>query len=408
VLSNVDVNEQDRLAALDQYDVLDTPREETFDRITRLACRVFQAPMSTITLIDGHRTWFKSQEGVGPACEAPRASAFCNVTIKATTPLVVLDALADERFKNNPFVVGEPFVRFYAGVPLQTPEGHNIGTLCIVDVKPRAFGEDQIETLIDLARIVMSELQLRRIASTDGLTGALSRRAFKEAASRALGLAVRHRHDVSCIAFDLDHFKRINDSHGHSAGDVVLMESAEICRAQLRKTDFLGRMGGEEFAIFLPHTAAAAALDVAEKLRAAMADHSAIAPAGPIRFSASFGVAALDRFVPDVETLLRRADVALYEAKAHGRNRCSPWQSPETLDPSLQRRVFKAGRIAFNGGRSTIDCTVRGLSDHGASLSVISTAEVPGQFKLRIDSDDLSRLCRVVTKREKRLEVEFA
>jgi len=185
------------------------------------------------------------------------------------------------------------------------------------------------------------------------------------------------------------------------------MESAEICRAQLRQTDLLGRLGGEEFAILLPHTGAAAALVVAEKLREAMASRQILGPE-PIHFSASFGVAALDRSARDIETLLRRADEALYDAKAHGRNRCTLWQTRETSDPELLRRVFKAGQIAFNGGRSTIDCTVRGLSDLRASLAVINTADIPGQFKLRIEADDLSRVCRVVAKRERQLEVEFA
>jgi diguanylate cyclase (GGDEF)-like protein len=401
------VKERDRLAALDRYDALDTPQEEAFDRVTRMACRFFRAPMSTITLVDAHRSWFKSQQGAPPGCEAPRTSAFCNVTIREAAPVVVCDTLLDERFKNNPFVLGEPFVRSYAGVPLRTPDGHNIGTLCVVDMQPRAFEDEDIGILNDLAGVVMDELELRKLATTDGLTGVLSRRAFKEGATRALGLAVRHRHEASCIFFDLDHFKDINDTHGHGVGDKVLMESAEICRAQLRQTDLLGRLGGEEFAILLPHTGAAAALAVAEKLREAIASRQILGPE-PIRFSASFGVAALDRSARDIETLLRRADEALYDAKARGRNRCTLWQTRETSDPELLRRVFKAGQIAFNGGRSTIDCTVRGLSDLRASLAVITTADIPGQFKLRIEADDLSRVCRVVAKRERQLEVEFA
>lgn len=205
----------------------------------------------------------------------------------------------------------------------------------------------------------------------------------------------------------------------HAAGDGVLIESAAICKSEIRKTDLLGRMGGEELAILLPHTGLAAALKVAEKLRATMADRPLLGRSGSIRFSASFGLAAVDRLdgkrnnapgpaPPDIETLLRRADDALYDAKAQGRNRCAQWLPLETIDPSIRRRVFKAGQIAFRGGRSTIDCTVRGLSDLGASLGVISTAAVPGRFKLRIDSDHMSRSCRVVVKREKYLEVEFS
>ena len=402
------IREQERLASLALYDVLDTPQEETFDRVTRLARRFFQVPMSTITLVDGHRAWLKSAQGGLPMSEAPKDASFCSVTIREARPLVVRDTLQDERFKENPFVVGDPSIRFYAGAPLHTPDGQNIGALCVLDSTPRSFEAEQVEVLTDLARIVMSELELRKLATTDGLTGALSRRAFREEASRALALAIRHRHELTCITFDLDHFKNINDAHGHAMGDLVLEETTKACRVLLRKSDLVGRLGGEEFAILLPYTGPAAALKVAEKLRMSMTDKSIVGSSAPIHFSASFGLASLDRSVLDIETLLQHADAALYDAKAQGRNRCVVWQTVKTVDSNLRRRVFKAGRIAFNGGASTIDCTVRGLSDAGASLDVISTAEVPSVFKLRIDADDLSRGCRIVAKRDRSLEVEFA
>ena len=100
--------------------------------------------------------------------------------------------------------------------------------------------------------------------------------------------------------------------------------------------------------------------------------------------------------------------MALLEAKADGRNRCSAWQPPRTPDRPIQRRVFKAGRIVFNGGRSTIDCTVRSLSETGAGLDVISTAGIPDQFKLQIEADGLSRLAEIAARRERHIEVTFA
>src|SRR6202041_4162009 len=110
-------NEQDRLAALDNYDVLDTPREEAFDRVTRLVRSIFGVSMSTVTLIDGHRQWFKSQQGM-PNAETERAPALCNVAIQLPRPLVVPDTLQDKPFAENPCVIGPPFIRFYAGVQL--------------------------------------------------------------------------------------------------------------------------------------------------------------------------------------------------------------------------------------------------------------------------------------------------
>lgn len=398
--------EQQRLDALDRYDVLDTPGEEAFDRVTRLVSRVLDVPMSTVTLIDGHRQWFKSRQGVA-ASEGSRKAAICDHAIRNTAPLVIPDTLADPRFKDNENVVGDPNVRFYAGVPLRTPDGENVGVLCAMDKEPRTFTPEQIATLSDLAGVVMNELELRRLATVDTLTGALARRAFKDQAKRAVALALRHRHELACIVFDLDHFKAVNDTHGHGAGDRVLAETAAACLHLLRGSDIFGRLGGEEFAILLPHTGKAAAMNVAEKLRAAIAREPVETPNGSITVTASFGIAMFDRMAADVDALIERADTALYAAKAEGRNRCALWEPPPEATANVRRRVLKAGRIAFHGGRSSIDCTVRSLSDTGAGLDVISSAGIPDSFKLRIDADNFSRLCRLTEKKERHLEVAF-
>jgi diguanylate cyclase (GGDEF)-like protein len=404
--TDAQLQEQDRLNSLDRYDVLDTPSEEGFDRITRLTRRLFDVSMSTITFIDGHRQWFKSQQGMAIG-ETSKEQAFCDVAMRGTGPLVVPDALADSRYSNNPFVLGDPHIRFYAGVPLRTPDGHNIGTLSAMDSKPRNVEIADIEVLSDLANIVMNELELRMLATTDELTNALSRRAFREEAGRAIALALRHGHALSCVCFDLDHFKAINDGHGHAMGDLVLRESVATCVDTLRQSDLLGRMGGEEFAILLPHTGVATAMKVAEKVRAAVAALPIIGTTGKINVSASFGVSTLGQGVGDIDELLRRADIALYAAKAGGRNRCVEWLYAESAPPNIRRRVLKAGLICFNGGRSTIDCTVRNLSPASAGLDVISVDDVPERFKLVVRSDALHRACRIVAKREKHVDVEF-
>ncbi len=381
-------NEHDRLNSLERYDILDTPQEEAFDRITRLVRHVFDVPMSTITFIDGHRQWFKSRQGVA-ACEGDRGPALCAAAIAQDEPLVIPNTLADPLFATNPLVTGEPHVRFYAGVRLCTPDGQNIGTLCAADTRPRDFGMGHVAALSDLAKIVMSELELRLLATTDGLTGALSRRGFREEADRAVALALRHRYDLSAIVFDLDHFKGINDTHGHPTGDIVLRETIATCKELLRKSDLIGRIGGEEFAVLLPQTQLAAAVDVAEKLRSAVAHQRLHASSGAFAITASFGVTGLDPTVIDIDSLLQRADVALYDAKASGRNRCVAWTPGENVTPSITRRVFKAGRISLDGGQS-FGCTVRTLSDSGASIDVVSSADIPDLVRLQIEADGFS------------------
>lgn len=317
------------------------------------------------------------------------------------------DTLCDSRFRDNIFVTGAPHLRFYAGAQLRSEDGYAIGTLCAMDNKPRNFDKAQLAMLVDLAAIVTGELRLRKLAMRDGLTGALARRAFREQAMRALTLATRHKHDLSCVMLDLDYFKSINDTHGHAVGDLVLKACVEVCQRELRETDMVGRMGGEEFAILLPYTSRETAMHVVENLRAAITRIYVQGKSGSVKVSASFGVASLDLSVTDIDGLLARADTALYQAKNAGRNTCIAWQSSEPASNGILRRVFKAGQITFNAGQSTIDCTVRGLSDAGAMLHVSSTADVPDEFKLQISADDIYRLCKIVAKTEKNLEVEF-
>jgi diguanylate cyclase (GGDEF)-like protein len=405
--ADTDLAEDARLSALAKYDILDTPPEEAFDRITRLTARIFNVPMSTVTFLDGHRQWFKARQGVD-ACETEKRPAFCNLAVQSGDPLIVPDTHMDDRFRDNPLVVGPPYVRFYAGMQLRTADGTAVGTLCAMDTQPRAFSDEDARSLSDLAAIVMSELELRTLVLRDGMTGALARQAFRQEAERAFSLARRHAHSLSCIVFDLDHFKAVNDENGHAVGDLVLKACVEVCHQQLRTSDLVGRMGGEEFAIVLPHIAGDAAMNVAQKIRAAIGQIVVPGKFSPVRFTASFGVASIDGTVRDIAELLEHADQALYAAKAAGRNTCSFWKPPESTPPNLLRRVFKAGRISFNAGHSTIDCTVRGLSDTGASLDVASTAGIPQRFKLQIGADNFSRACTVTNAREKNVQVQFA
>jgi diguanylate cyclase (GGDEF)-like protein len=398
--------EQERLLALERLDILDTRAEDTFDRITRLTKRLFDVPVALVTFIDAHRQWYKSGVGTN-VTEVPRNDSFCRYVVDEDRPLVVSDATQNETFAHNPYVVGDPHVRFYAGVPLQTRDGHSVGTLCIFDDKPRDFSDTDVELLTDLAKIASDQLELRVTASIDPLTGAMSRRLFKEELIRETALALRHHDDLSLIAIDLDHFKSANDTHGHVVGDQLLRQAADVCRTQLRDTDLLGRIGGEEFAALVLGAGPAGALEVAERIRRKIAAIAIETGKAPLRATASIGVASLDPRLRDANALLEGANAALAQAKREGRNRTVSWQD---TNPPIQlpgRRVLKAGQIIFNGNLSTMDCTVRRLSDEGAGVEVSGTVGIPPRFDLAIKADKFLRACKVVGQSERHIDVEF-
>lgn len=153
-------NEADRIEKLDLYRILDTPPEEAFDRITRTIAEIIDVPIALVSLVDRDRQWFKSRFGLD-AEETPRDLAFCSHAILGNDLFVVEDTTQDPRFSSNPLVVSEPSIRFYAGAPLKTPDGYNLGTLCAIDRRPRSLTDAQRRLLSDFAHIVVDELELR-------------------------------------------------------------------------------------------------------------------------------------------------------------------------------------------------------------------------------------------------------
>jgi diguanylate cyclase (GGDEF)-like protein len=260
------------------------------------------------------------------ATETPRDVAFCAHTILTREPMIVPDAMIDARFAANPLVTGHPGIRSYAGVPLRCPNGYNLGALCAIDTSPRDFTEAHVRILDRFAGLVVSEMELRTIAHRDFLTGAATRRAFEEGAEKELDRLRRYGRVSSLLIFDLDFFKTINDRFGHSAGDAVLKAVADACKATLRPSDLLGRLGGEEFGILLCEIGTRGACAIAERLRAQI---SALrfdwAP--ELKVTASFGVSALAK-EESVESWMRVADAALYRAKRAGRDRVVASEDP--------------------------------------------------------------------------------
>lgn len=159
-------DELERLAALRRYDVLDTPRDGAFDRITRIAAQVLEVPIAIITLVDHDRIWFKAAEGIDGVEQIGRDPGLCASAILVDEPWIVEDARRDPRTLANPLVAGDFGLQFYAASQLRTRDGFNLGTLCVIDREPRVLDERQTGVLTDLAALVVDELELRLAART--------------------------------------------------------------------------------------------------------------------------------------------------------------------------------------------------------------------------------------------------
>jgi len=324
------LNEAERLEFLFSCGILDTPRDERFDRITRLASQFYEADVSFLGFVDDRYQWMKSVEGDGIAPWIERDRTICQLMISSGGPLVIGDMRTDPRLDGHPVVPHLPF-RFYAGVPLVTDTGAAVASLCILKREPLPAHGFNLGPLEDLGAVAMDELELwrrnrelERLAETDGLTGLANRRAFDAALDRAWRRLQRTGRPVSLLLLDLDHFKALNDRSGHQAGDEALRRFARCLSDAIRRPDDMAaRYGGEEFGLILPDTDRAGALEVAGSVRAALASAAIPNPAGiGGRLTASIGSASAGPGDLDsIDALVARADTALYRAKQAGRDR---------------------------------------------------------------------------------------
>jgi diguanylate cyclase (GGDEF)-like protein len=323
-------DEPDRLAALHALDVLDTPAEERFDRITRTAKRIFDVPIALVTLVNSSRQWFKSVQGL-LLNETPRFVSLCAHAILREETLVVPDASKDPRFHDNPLVLGDPHIRFYAGEPLRGADGSKLGTLCIIDRRPRTLDEGELQALRDLAAWAQNELRiggltlrerellkergrLERGALIDPITRAWSRVAMAELLPREMARALREGEPLAVAVVGLDGLKAIRESQGPRVRDLVLREAAQRIRSGLRAYDMVGRHGEEEFMILLPGCTSAEAAQAAERLRARI--ESTLIQAGTVfvNVTARAGVAS-GNVSSGSEPFLAAAEHALSRAR---------------------------------------------------------------------------------------------
>jgi diguanylate cyclase (GGDEF)-like protein len=215
----------------------------------------------------------------------------------------------------------------WLAVPLRT-RGEAVGVVFVSADRDDAYGATHREIAAVLAGQGMIAYEnarlfatVEQLALTDGLTGLFNRRHFFQLADREIATARRRSAPLTAMMLDIDHFKRINDGHGHPVGDQVIVAVASRLSTTIRKTDLLGRYGGEEFAVFLPDTAHEGANILAERVRSALADRPIDTDAGPLTVTASIGLAPYEVTDTEPGTLLARADEALYRPKHHGRNR---------------------------------------------------------------------------------------
>lgn len=347
-------NEKERLAALRILDVLDSTPEQSFDDLTLLAATVCDTPVSLVSFVDEQRQWFKSHRGL-ELDQTDRDVSFCaHAILEPTHVLEVPDATLDSRFEDNPLVTGKQQFRFYAGAPLVTDEGHALGTLCVLDHRPRRLEPRQRAALQALARQAAAQLKLRSMhraleealesarshqdeleeyqtrlrylnmqlqtqAITDPLTGLYNRLALTQQLNQAVAQCHRAGEQLSLLLIDADHFKTYNDRFGHQVGDDILRQLAKVIRCTVRESDTAARYGGEEFVVILPATDGEGALALAERIRTQVQRSRR----GDCDLTVSIGVASRSATDPrcTAELLIQDADAALYRAKDAGRNR---------------------------------------------------------------------------------------
>lgn len=316
----IPLNETLRLATLKSLNVLDTPAEERFDRVTRMAKRMFRVPIALVSIVDEDRQWFKSVQGLD-ACQTPRNISFCGHAILGDDIFLIRNALQDQRFADNPLVAGAPHIRFYAGCPLRAPDGNKVGTLCIIDTVPRDFDEEDATALRDLAAMVEDELTAFQTSTTDDLTGISNRRGFLQLAQYGLNFCVRNSQPAALAFIDLDRFKPINDQFGHAEGDIALAAFAEVMQASFRSTDLFARLGGDEFVVLLTGARKGDAETVLHKFGQLLADYNARAMRG-YNLEFSCGVVEFNPAAPQtIDQLLAAGDAQMYALKAAKKQR---------------------------------------------------------------------------------------
>ncbi|MFV0294781.1 MAG: diguanylate cyclase domain-containing protein [Hyphomicrobiaceae bacterium] len=348
--------ETDRISELRRYHILDTPPDGAFDDIARLASQFFDAPIAIISLVDEDRVWFKSACGLEGVHQIERGPGLCASAIMQDGVYVAEDLKQDPNSLANPLVARANGFRFYAAAPLKSSRGSALGTICVLDVKPRTFTAENAKQLQSFGRLVMAQMEhrlasravadtaaeiarkntlLEYAANHDVLTGLLNRRSIDTLLAKYWNPSVG-RLDGAVLLLDIDNFKAINDKHGHHTGDATLVAIADCIRGAVRSTDFVGRYGGEEFIVYLDGCDLVTARRVAERVRLAVEEFPVGAAGLQLKVTISGGLCLGDAG-PSISRILQLADEALYTAKCTGRNRIVLAGAADAVPPAVEQ-----------------------------------------------------------------------
>ncbi|MBI2212976.1 MAG: sensor domain-containing diguanylate cyclase [Acidobacteria bacterium] len=331
-------DETERLKSLHHLRVLDTSKEERFDRITRLACRIFDTPVSTIGFIDADRLWFKSSTGFALR-EVARDGAFCAYTILGDDPMVIPDAKSDPRWQDHPTVAGEPHIRFYMGHPIHAVDGRRVGSFCVVDYRPHSVSSADLQAFHDLSGWVQTELLLPRSRASqlevvfererldshprvDSITRFWRAAAIREILERELARSKPERQPVGVMLIGIDGVERAPEKTGRIRGDLVLAEVSHAVSMAVRPYDSLGRWGENEFLVVLPGADLARSAVAAERIRQARSLSRVETSSGPVRATITIAVgSSSDDESASGDDLLAAITEALRLAREGGGNR---------------------------------------------------------------------------------------
>lgn len=386
--------ETERLQALSDYGLDPQHELPSLDPVVRIASRMFNMPVAVINMIGSDHVFFAASVGVGEV-DMRRDVSFCAHAITQSDVMVVPDATLDDRFHDNPLVSGDAHVRFYAGVPLLSPEGHPLGVLCVIDTEPHGdFSSDDSDRLRELARMAADRLELRRVeVSAERTRAEAAMHAAEQEASAVLaaaatqpadmemarkrenedlrkltsfdpltGLANRgifyrrveevllHPSSAAILMVDLDGFKDINDTMGHAVGDVILRELAARLDRTVGPCDTVARLGGDEFAILQPNVMdLKQATELAQTVLARIAEPISV-QGQELRLTASCGVALAPLHAHEALELVGNADLALVKAKSIGRGRIFVFVPNLRLE-AVARRLYgmELHRAVANG-----------------------------------------------------------